>query len=42
MAYHQDNHCQTKKVIFSVYNCFRLLAGNKNNPGLYFFDKLEK
>lgn len=34
MASYEDIHSQTKKVIFSVYNCFKLLAGDKNNPEL--------
>lgn len=36
MASHQDTHSQNKKVIFSVYNCFKLLAGDKNKPRLFF------
>lgn len=29
---HEDIHSQTKKIIFSVYNYFKLLANDKSKP----------
>jgi len=31
----QDIHSQTKKVIFSVYNYFKVLSTDKNNPEIF-------
>jgi len=32
MEAHTDIHSQTKILIFSVYQCFNILSGQKENP----------
>jgi len=34
MAFNQDIHSQTKKVIFHVYNYFKTIAADKSKPEL--------